>query len=346
MFDAKKQLTWKKVKVGLVLTLALLILFFAVFFAGNIESFFSPKIILKAQIRDVKGLKTGAPVWLSGIEVGNIKSIYLDPVHGTSVTLSIRKSAQGYIKKDSAATILTIGLLGDKYIELSPGTTGSQIVAAGDTLKGSAQVDMQEVVGNTAVSIEKITSLIGRIEKGEGTLSKFITDPGLYNNLEETSRILSALLKDVKNAKGTLGLFVEDPSLYNKITAAASSMEELSSSINKSSGTLKKFVEDPTLFNRLLAATASMEEFAKRLNESQGTVKRLMEDPELYENLAKASMHLSSILEGMDKGNGAAGKLLKDDELAKDLKETVSELKEIAKDIKGNPKKYFKFSLF
>lgn len=346
MFDLKKDLAWSKLKVGLVLTLALITLFLTVFFAGNIEDLMSPKMTLKAEIKDVKGLRKGAPVWLSGIEIGSIKSIYLDPDHGTSVTISVNKKAQPYIKKDSTATVLTIGLLGDKYIELSPGSPQARPVSPGDTLKGAAQIDMQDIIGSTAMSIEKITSLISKIDKGEGTLSKFITDPALYENLKETSRVLTGLLKDIKNAKGTLGLFVENPALYNKLTATASSIEELSSTINRSSGTLRKFIEDPSLYNRMLSAAASMEEFTGRLNSSSGSFKMLIEDPVLYENLAKASAGLSSVVEGMDKGNGVAGKLLKDEELARDLKETVSELKEITKDIKENPKKYFKFSLF
>ena len=55
---------------------------------------------------------------------------------------------------------------------------------------------------------------------------------------------------------------------------------------------------------------------------------------------------LSSILEKIDKGEGVANALIKDRELAKELKDTVTELKELLKNIKDHPKKYFKFSVF
>src|SRR4030043_1969366 len=117
MFDIKKQFLWSKLKVGLVVTLALFTLFITVFFASSIENLLSPKVELKAQIQNVKGLRKGAPVWVSGIEVGSVKNISLDTGYGTIVTLSINKDAMEFLRKDSEATIMTMGLLGDKYIE-------------------------------------------------------------------------------------------------------------------------------------------------------------------------------------------------------------------------------------
>lgn len=82
------------------------------------------------------------------------------------------------------------------------------------------------------------------------------------------------------------------------------------------------------------------------MNEGHGTLKKLAEDAELYDNLSKASLKLASVLEHIDKGEGLAGVLVNDKELASELKDNVSELKELLKDVRQNPKRYFKFSLF
>ena len=111
MFDLKKQLFWSKLKVGLLITLALIILIFTVFFSGGIERFLSPTIEIKAEIKNVRGLRTGSPVWLSGIEIGSVKKIELHPEHGTIVTMSVEKRSAPFIKKDSTVTVQTIGLL-------------------------------------------------------------------------------------------------------------------------------------------------------------------------------------------------------------------------------------------
>ncbi|MDI6891147.1 MAG: MlaD family protein [Thermodesulfovibrionales bacterium] len=319
MFNIKKQLLWSKLKVGLVITLALLTLFIAVFFAGSIERILSPKADLKAQIQNVKGLRRGAPVWVSGIEVGSVKSIDLHPVYGTIVTLSIDRNALGFLKKDAEASVLTMGLLGDKYIELSNGTQGAEPIKPEDMIKGATQFELKDVMEASTSSIEKIAGFIGKlenlvtkIEKGEGTIPKFLTDPSIYENLRETTKTLSLVLKDIESGQGTINMLLEDPSLYNKLLATSSSIEELS----------------------------------KKIKESSGTLNKLIEDPELYENLNKASQQLSSILEKIEAGEGIAGDLIADRKFASDLKDTVMEIRELTKDIRENPRKYFKFSLF
>ncbi len=328
MFDVKRQLMWSKLKVGIVVTVALLILIFTVFFAGGIEGLFSPKIEIKAQIKDVRGLRKGSPVWISGIEIGSVKSIDLHAEYGTLVTISIDKNSAKYVRKDSTVTVQTIGLLGDKYIEIGPGASDAAPIAAGDTIKGVEQVEIKDIVKAGSNTFVKITEFIGeldtflkKIEKSATGIanSKFLTDPQLYDNLQDASKSLSAILKDFKESEGTL----------------------------------KKLAKDPSLYNKMLSATSSVEEFGKKATEGSGSLKKLAEDPALYENLSKASKQLSDILEKIEAGEGVAGSLIKDKKLESEFKESVSELKaltrdlsELAKDIKSNPKKYFKFSIF
>ncbi len=326
MFEPQKQLRWSKLKVGLVLTVALSILVVAVFFAANIQSLLISKVEMEIQFTDVMGLRKGAPVWILGIEEGSVKSIKLDPIYGVVVTISVNRSALKFVSKQSHATIMTMGLLGDKYIELSAGPPQGESIRPGEMIKGSAETGLKNVMGTVGVAIEKMgqfiermDSLVTKVEKGQGTIAKFLNDPTLYNNLTEASQHLSRVMEDFRNSRGTMKLLIEDPSLYQKA----------------------------------LATVSSTEEFSKKLNESVGTLKKLIEDPELYQNLNKASSELSSILEGIEKGKGLVGALTKNDELPKDLQDALVELKKLsteiealAKDIQEHPKKYFKFSLF
>jgi phospholipid/cholesterol/gamma-HCH transport system substrate-binding protein len=353
MFDTKKNLRWSKLRVGLVITIAFVVLCLAVFFAGNIQSLLSEKAELKIQFKDVEGLRKGAPVWILGLEEGYVREIHLNPAYGVVVTVAVNQNALRFIKKDSRAAILTMGLLGDKYIELSTGSPEAEPVRPGEMLKGMTEVGLRGIMETSGRTIETMNSFIKRlddlvtkIESGRGTLAKFIEDPSLYNNLTKTTQHLSQITDEIKNSRGTWKLLIEDPSLYNRISAAASSIEEFSRRINESSGTLKSLIEDPSLYRKTLAAASQMEEFTKDLNQSHGTLKKLIENPDLYENLNRDLKQLSSILEHMDRGEGVAGVLIRDKELARELKETVAELKELLKNIKDHPKKYFKFSLF
>ncbi|MHB8880469.1 MAG: MlaD family protein [Thermodesulfovibrionales bacterium] len=353
MFDLKKQLRWAEMKVGIIISLALLILFLSVFFAGSIERMLHPKVRIKAAISDVKGLKGGAPVWVYGIEEGTVEDISLDPKYGTVVSLLIYKDALGYLKKDSTASVMTMGLLGDKYIELTPGASGAEPLKAGDMIRGTTQLDMKDVMETGAISmkkindfIEKLGNLVGKIEESKGSIGMLIDDPSLYNSLTESAKNLSRITKEMESGKGTFGMLMKDPSLYERLSSTSKSLEGFSLKLENSTGTLNKLIEDDLLYARLTGAAASMDEFGKKLNKSSGTLNRLAEDPELYENLNSASKRITSILERIDNGEGAAGMLVRDDELSREVKETVSQLNKLMGDIREHPKRYFKFSIF
>ncbi|HSW64206.1 MAG TPA: MlaD family protein [Dissulfurispiraceae bacterium] len=319
MFDKKKNLTWAKLKVGLVITIALLILFFTVFFAGGLENIFQKKAELKATIRDVRGLRVGSPVWKAGVEIGTVRSIRLHPEFGTIISMKIQQDILHHVRTDSTATVQTMGLLGDKYIELTSGTTDALPVRSGDTIAGSTQLEMKDLVQEGSSSMEKITAFLAKLDRflekmdsGHGTVGKLMSDPALYNNLNDTAKSLARLARDMETADGSLKMLAKDQTLYNRLSSAATSLDDITKKMNEGSGSFRKFVEDPLL----------------------------------YDTLAASSKKLNAIVEQMDAGQGVAGVVLKDKEMANDLKQIVTELKDMMKDMKENPRKYFKFSVF
>ncbi len=353
MFDLKKQIRWAQIKSGIIISIALVILFLGVFFAGSIERIINPKVRINAAITDVKGLKKGAPVWVFGIEEGSVEDISLDPRYGTVVTISVYKKVLSVLRKDATASVLTMGLLGDKYVELSPGSPNEAPLAPGDTIRGTAQIDLKDVMETGGQSIKKVTEfidklgrLVEKMETSKGTLSRFLEDPALYDNLKESSRNLAAVTADIRDGRGTLGLLVKDPSLYERLSASSRSLKGFSRKLDSGSGTLNKLLNDDLLYAKLVGAASSAEEFGSKLNKSSGTIGKLIEDPELYQNLSLASKRLSMILERIEKGEGTAGVLVRDDQTAQELKETVKELRLLTEDIRKQPSKYFKFSVF
>ncbi|MBS1126231.1 MAG: mce-like protein [Nitrospirae bacterium] len=353
MYEIKKQLAWSKLKVGIVMSIALAALLLTVLFTGDISNIISKKELIKIDFRDVGGLRSGSPVWFAGIEVGAVKSIGLSHQYGTVVTIAVNRDVLGYLKKDSHATVQTMGLLGDKYVELSSGSSDAPALRPGEMLEGATETGAQEMVATVAVLLKKMDDVVGRIEamitaigEGQGTVSQLLKDPVLYNNLKDASKRISEMTVAMQSGKGSVGKLMGDDLLYNRLLAASESMDRFGNKLNNDQGTLNRLVEDPALYNRLLGATASLEDFSTKLSKGQGTLNRLIEDPQLYENLAQASGRLASILQTVDRGEGTAGSLIRDEELAQELKETVRELKELTADMKKNPGKYFKFSIF
>ncbi len=353
MYQQKKNLRWSQVRVGLLISLSLLIILLTVIFAGNVEELLRPKVTINAIFTDVKGLREGAPVWFSGLEIGSVKALTFLPESRVRVTMAITPESLRFLKKDSRAAILTLGLLGDKYIEISPGSKSVASLKPGDTIQGVTSTEIQEIVETSQASLARITEfihkleeLIVRLEKGEGTVPLLLRDPSLYNNLRDTTRELHLITKRLRTGKGTAGKLISDESLYREVYSAARDIKLFAGEIRRSEGTVKKLIKDPGLYNRFMRASEEIESFSKRLNKSRGTLYKLVEDPELYENLNSTARHLDELISEIQQSQGLMGSLVRDRELADNLKKTLKELNLLIEDIRKHPDKYFNFSLF
>ncbi len=353
MYDYIKHLRWAKLKVGLVVTIALVILFFAVMFAGNIEKVFSPKSTFFASFPDVKGLREGSPVWFAGVEIGSVKSINFTVFENIEVEMSVDADSLQYLKQDSEAIIMTLGLLGDKYVEISPGGAGSAALKTGDSVKGGSQTEIQDVVQTSQDSIVQISGFVGmleeilvKIDKGEGSVSKLIKDPAVYDNLRDSIGELTTLVRKIEAGSGTVGRLLNEDKIYVDLSSSVEDIKLFARELRGSEGSLSKIIKDPALYDRFQKASESLDTFTEKLANSRGTVNRLIEDESLYVNINSASKNLSDLIEHIDSGEGIVGSLIKDEELSKELKSTLIEMNALIKDIKAEPGKYFKFSFF
>lgn len=353
MYDYVKQHRWRKLRVGIVITVAVGIVLFTVMFAGNIEQVFAPKAKFYATFTDIRGLREGAPVWFSGVEIGSVKSISFNTEKMIEVEMSVSTEALRFFKQDSRANILTLGLLGDKYVEITPGSRETEALRPGGVIGGQTTIEVQDIVRTGQESIAKITEFVGildgiliKIEKGEGTISRLLNDPALYDNLKDTTEETARLIKKIESGKGTIGRLLNDDAIYRDIASSAKDISMFAKSLRDSQGTLNKLINDPTLYDRFQKASENLDAFTGRLNASSGTLNRLIEDDSLYGNVNSVSEKVDRLLGRIEKGEGLAGKLVQDDELVHELKSTLNEMNTLIKDIKENPRKYFKFSIF
>ncbi|MCX7988733.1 MAG: MlaD family protein [Thermodesulfovibrio sp.] len=316
MFDRKKQIKWGALKVGLVFTVTLLIVFLVIIFSGGIQALLQKREQIEVRINDVKGLRKGAPVRVAGVDVGYVKDIKLHKDFGTVVKVSLNKEILDYLKVDAKASVQTIGLLGDKYLEIIPGDSSTPFDPS-KAMYGYPQTEIRDIVGVATSTINRIDSLIYKVDilitdimESKGSFSKLINDPSLYDNLNTSISELKKIIEDIRT--GSLGMLSKDKELYQKL-----------------SNTIKNF-----------------EEVSNKLSSSQGSLGKLINEPDLYENLIKVSQRLDKILQELDKSEGTISMLLRDKQTAEDLRQSVREIKELIEEIKKNPKKFFKFSVF
>ena len=133
------------------------------------------------------GVKIGAPVRFAGVDVGEIKEInFVTTADGPKPKVRIVGSVKKEIKVpvDSTVWVNTLGLLGEKYIEIMPGKDYSNVLLAKQTLVGVDPIPMQEVSVLARDIGKHLDESLVRIINKEGTVGKLLYDDKIYNELD------------------------------------------------------------------------------------------------------------------------------------------------------------------
>jgi phospholipid/cholesterol/gamma-HCH transport system substrate-binding protein len=356
MYYDRKHITWVSLKIGILVTGGVFIVIFTTLFATDIEKRFTGKnVTIYAVFENVKGLTDGAPIRFSGVQIGSVKGIHIRSDGKIKVAMPIVKDMFRFLKKDSRAGILTLGLLGDKYISIAPGSEQADRLEPGDAIQGEVPVELQDIVATTQKSLNRMGQFIQKLEavvdgtdtdKEKGTIGKLFSDPEVYDNIKAVTNKLSIALSNINAGKGTLGKIITEDVLYADLSTAARDIRHFTESLRKSKGSLHRFIKDPRLYQRLLDASDSLSQFSQKLLTSKGTINRLIEDEGIYENFNMLSKRLNIIFGRIEKGEGLLGQMTKDDQLVDEIKTTLKEFKLLLTDIRKDPKRYLSFSVF
>jgi phospholipid/cholesterol/gamma-HCH transport system substrate-binding protein len=236
--------TFTEIKVGIFVVIILFLFGVGIFAIGSHQKYFQRQYTLWASFSNIKGLIVGAPVRLSGLTVGRVNAILFseDPAAKTiRVELKINKSVQERIREDSIASIQTMGLLGDKYVEISMGSPEQDILTDEARIKSLDPLDLMEYASKLEETIDAVNTILidvkaisGEIRAGEGLLHAILYDPAggeLVNNLAVASGSAEDLMKDaasavksvdnivkkVERGEGSLGGIINDPTVYEDL---------------------------------------------------------------------------------------------------------------------------------
>lgn len=183
------------VRLGVFVFIGFVLIVTAVFLIGNKESMFSKTFIIKAYFPSIEGLRNGAPVRLSGIDVGSVKEIKIvnDTRGQVMVVMKLGSDIRPYIKEDAIATIETEGLVGNKVITLQMGSPGALGIRDSAAIKGITPMAFGEIIEETKSTLsytkemtKNLSEIVQKVNAGEGSVGKFINNDELYyhtNNL-------------------------------------------------------------------------------------------------------------------------------------------------------------------
>jgi len=182
-----------KVRLGLFVSLGILIFILAIYFIGEKQQLFRSTFRLSGVFKDVAGLQVGNNVRLSGINVGTIDNITIISDTSVRVIILVDENTRKFIKKDAVASIGSEGLMGNKVLVISPGTGGKKIIENDDIIATSQPTDIDEIlvslkttIDNTAYITGDLAKIATNIESGKGTIGRLMMDPTWRQNLEAT----------------------------------------------------------------------------------------------------------------------------------------------------------------
>src|SRR5262249_19605413 len=141
-------ITWDQLKVGGIILAALGVLAVAIYKLGQSANLFSKRYELVAYLPNANGLRTGGTVFVAGQFAGTIRGIDFLPVDNDTlknlkIRMAIDASLQDQIRGDSKAKVRTLGLLGDKAIDISIGTPRYSVLRQGDTIAVAPSLDYE-----------------------------------------------------------------------------------------------------------------------------------------------------------------------------------------------------------
>jgi len=182
-----------KVRLGIFISLGILIFILAIYFIGEKQQLFRSTFRLSGVFKDVAGLQVGNNVRLSGINVGTIDNITIISDTSVRVIILVDENTRQFIKKDAVASIGSEGLMGNKVLVISPGTGGKKSIENDDVIATSQPTDIDEImkslkttIDNTAYITGDLAKIATNIESGKGTIGRLMMDKTWRQDIEST----------------------------------------------------------------------------------------------------------------------------------------------------------------
>ena len=293
-----------------------------------------------------------------------------------AVMLQIRSEYRDWIRRDSHISLGSVGLLGDKYIEISLGRSAQEpavetelvegflwdeeqpvVLITGRPQAGFAELitGVNDIVSNFGTIEEELEDLLARFSRGEGTVGRFFVEEDFYRNLNAAVQgahgavgKASDLLNAIREGDGTFSKLIQDPGIHDKISDSIVRLQRILREIEEGRGGIGKFIKDSGLYDETRQVMASVNEFAQRIETGQGTLGKLSTDDALHQKLDQTFDLVNRVVDDIEQGKGTLGRLAKDEQLYRNLNQASSELVKLIYDFRQNPKKFLtiNFRLF
>jgi phospholipid/cholesterol/gamma-HCH transport system substrate-binding protein len=354
---SQKQLKWSELRVGITVIAASLTLAVLLFLMSGTAGLFTKRITVRSYFDNASGLRQGAPVRLSGVDIGNVSQIrivnekerQLTPVE---VTMRLTTKYHYALRRDSVTSLDTAGVLGETYLDIDSSQAIGAEAQDGDTLPTQVHPDFNQVVRASQSTLQNMDALLKRAdrilafaESGKGSLGKLIYDPTLYNRFSDTVADFQKIVDQVSKGQGSLGALISRNDAYDKFLSTLDKMNSIIDDIQQGKGTAGKFIKDPSLYDNANQTIVNVRKITEDINAGKGTLGKLSQDDELAKKIDITITKLSELTTDLQAGQGTAGKLFKDETLYNNANQLLVQTQDFMKAFRENPKKYLSIKL-
>ena len=334
-------------KVGLTVLGALIVLAGFILAIGDQSFLFRASNTYRIMFPNAAGLAEDNPVQLNGVTVGKVDRILLSERPESElleVRISIERRYASRLRRDSLARIKTLGLLGDKYVEITSGSPGALLLNPGEEIPAALPTDVDDLIASGADVVDYVVStaqslstILTRMERGEGLLGELVAereDKRITDTVIRTLESIERLTNQVEAGEGVLGRLLTDEDMGDQLASSLDSIDETLTLLREGDGLAPALLHDAELKTRFEStmadtevAAADLRAIAADLRGADGLLPRLLNDEELGESLTteveQLLERLNSTLEQVSEGDGTAAKLINDPAIYEALDDLV-----------------------
>ena len=331
--------TGRAARVGLTMMAAVVLLAATILMVGEQNFLFTSTDEYYVEFRNVGGLAEGNPVQLNGVTVGKVSRIVLPEaidVEFLRVFISVERRYAPRVRGDSVARIKSLGLLGDKFVEVTAGSPAFEQIAAGEEIPADQPTDVdsliasgEDVVDNIVRTATSLSNILERMDRGEGLLGELVTEregKQLTETLADTLESIGKVADRVDSGEGLVGRLVTDGELADRVTGTVARLDGLLEEVANGDGLLGALVSDEAMRESVdqtladLGATLSgVREVVTEVGEGDGLLPRLINDEEfgaeITTELDELLEKLNSTADAITTGDGTVAQLLQDDSI-------------------------------
>jgi len=311
----------REFKIGFLFILAAAVLVWGFSFLKNKNILYKERVLI-AVYQHVNGLNPSNPVYINGVKVGQVGKVFFDPVMNGDIIVQLVFTDKFPIPSNSTARIFSEDLMGSKAVEILLGT-GPEFAQNGDTLITDIETSLKDAVNQQILPLKlKAEDLLSSLD------TMVVAIKGVFN--KDIRDDLTASIKSIRNTMSNL-----ENTTQNLDTLVYMESGRLSSILYNIDMITRNLNSNSEEISRVLGNLANLSDTIAQSNISG-----------ILSNLDRTVGNLSLVMARIEKGEGTLGMLINNDQLYNDLEKSASELNLLLEDIRLNPKRYVRVSVF